>query len=241
MPDGRGRYPGRTRKIVKWFSPVAALFVVFGILFASIDSLGFDQSFYVSEYQKLGTAADIGMSKQDLSAATTTLLDYLRAKRDDLTVYAEIAGKMREVFNQKEKLHMSDVRALYQRGRTIAYGMLAAGTLFYAGVFFYKAFRREALKGYVRGNLIFLATLAMAGLYAALDFNTFWTTFHKILFTNDLWLLNPKTDILIMMVPEQFFFDLVMHIALFSFGMIGILLLGTVWWGKRLKSGRETA
>ena len=134
---------------------------------------------------------------------------------------------------------MSDVRALYQRGRTIAYGMLAAGTLFYAWVLFYKKFRCEALKGYVRGNFLFLGILAMVGLYAALDFNTFWTTFHKILFTNDLWLLNPKTDILIMMVPEQFFFDLVMRIALFSFGMIGILLLGTVWWDKRLKAGRK--
>ena len=93
MPDVRGKALGRTGKIVKWISPVAAVFIVFGILFASIDSLGFDQSFYVSEYQKLGTAADIGMSKQDLSAATTTLLDYLRGKQDDLTVLRRNRGE----------------------------------------------------------------------------------------------------------------------------------------------------
>ena len=33
---------------------------------------------------------------------------------------------------------------------------------------------------------------------------------HKLLFTNDLWLLNPQTDLLIALMPEGMF----MHLAL---------------------------
>jgi len=46
------------------------------------------------------------------------------------------------------------------------------------------------------------------------DFTSFWVSFHHLFFTNDLWLLNPETDVLIMMVPQQFFSDLVARIII---------------------------
>jgi integral membrane protein (TIGR01906 family) len=231
--------PYRTAKIVKWFSPLAAVFLVLGLLIAIVDAQCFSKSFYRQEYEKLDTAAYIGMSQTDLDSATGVLLDYLRGKRDDLTVYAEINGAKREVFNQREKLHMQDVRTLYQKSMALGYWMLAAGTLFFAWALLKKMRRRNALQGYIQGNALFLCILGVLGLYAVLDFYTFWTTFHQMFFSNDLWLLNPETDILILMVPEQFFFDLVMRIAVFSAGAVAALLAGAAWWKRRLRTGEE--
>ena len=49
----------------------------------------------------------------------------------------------------------------------------------------------------------------MAGLAALIstDFTKYFTIFHLIFFDNDDWLLNPKTDLLINIVPEGFFRD----------------------------------
>ena len=47
--------------------------------------------------------------------------------------------------------------------------------------------------------------------------------FHHIFFDNDLWILDPSTDLLINIVPEPFFMDTAGRIAL-TFGLsIGFL------------------
>lgn len=221
------------------FAVVAAILLLIGITVFWIDSFCFSSSFYQKEYEKLGTADSIGMTEQSLTTVTQALLDYLKDRRDDLSVTTEIQGELREVFNAREKQHMVDVKQLYLTVRTVGYGCLAlgAGCLLFL---FWKVGKnrlgqRKILLSYLKGNGIFFAALAAIGLFAAIDFDTFWTLFHKVLFTNDLWLLNPNTDILIMMVPEEFFFDLVMRIAGAAVGSIGILLLGAWLWKNKLK------
>ena len=154
----------------------------------------------------MGTAAEIGMNREDLQRATDTLLDYLKDKRDDLFVQANIGGQEREVFNERETLHMVDVKNLYLWAMRIGNGLLILAVLFYLWAFFSGQDKRAVLGGYLQGNFILLGIIAVLGIYAAIDFNSFWTGFHHIFFTNDLWLLDPRTDILIQMVPEQFFF-----------------------------------
>ena len=46
-----------------------------------------------------------------------------------------------------------------------------------------------------------------------LDFNTAFTVFHEIFFTNDLWLFDPAEDYMIRMLPEVFFYDMALRIG----------------------------
>ncbi|MBQ9942074.1 MAG: DUF1461 domain-containing protein, partial [Christensenellaceae bacterium] len=154
----------------------------------------------------------------------------------DLHVLATVKGQERPVFNQREIDHMVDVKNLYLGARTVGYTALGAGITWFAGMlFFAKASRRKVLSGYLHANWVFLSVVCAIGLFAALDFNTFWTNFHHIFFTNDLWLLDPRTDILIMMVPSQFFFDLVMRIVLWSLGSLAVLAAASARWNQKLK------
>ena len=63
------------------------------------------------------------------------------------------------------------------------------------------------------------------GALAAVDFNWFWTQFHHVFFTNDLWLLNPATSVLIQMVPEEFFSAIVLKILIW-FAVVLALWIG---------------
>ena len=40
---------------------------------------------------------------------------------------------------------------------------------------------------------------------AAVDFDGLFVTFHRVAFRNDGWLLDPRTDLLIRLMPEQLF------------------------------------
>ncbi|HSN67432.1 MAG TPA: DUF1461 domain-containing protein, partial [Fusibacter sp.] len=56
---------------------------------------------------------------------------------------------------------------------------------------------------------VFASLIALGTLIALyfIDFDWAFRKFHEIFFTNDLWLLDPKTDRLIQMMPLEFFID----------------------------------
>ena len=214
-------------KVYTIMSAIAGILIIISVILGAVNLMCFDRSFYKAEYEKLGTAASIGMSQEDLDKTTEVLLDYIQDRRSNLDVTAEINGETRQVFNQREIEHMVDVKNLYLGAMNA--GMVCGGVgLLVLVVSFVLKKKQQALKGYLWGNAAFVAIFAILAIYAAVDFNSFWNGFHHIFFTNDLWILNPATDILIMMVPQQFFFDLVMRIVIASVVAIAVLLAADI-------------
>lgn len=198
-------------------SVAAAVFILTALIVISIEAYALDENFYKHEYKKLNTAESIGISEQDLTAVTQRLISYTRGDADSLDMKAAIGGINREVFGEREKEHMVDVRELYLAARDVrTYGLILAGFLVLV-VLLLKGKKMWHLlcSSFLSVSGAFLAALGALGLWAVLDFPSFWVTFHHVFFTNDLWILNPKTDVLIMMVPQQFFSDLVQSILLF--------------------------
>ena len=65
--------------------------------------------------------------------------------------------------------------------------------------------RREFLRGVLRGMIGTAGLAVILIIWALADFNGLFVTFHKVAFRNDGWLLNPKTDLLIRLMPTAFF------------------------------------
>ena len=84
---------------------------------------------------------------------------------------------------------------------------------------------------YILNTLLFTVVTTVAktglGLLFASDFTKYFTIFHEIFFTNDLWLFDPATDYMIRMLPEGFFYDMVMRIGAIFTGLL--LLLAAVF------------
>ena len=198
----------------RWFClyVVAAMLLILGVLYSLIEGLMFDRRFFEEQYKPYGQAEVIGMSHEDLMAATDKLLLHMEGKSEDMVVYATVNGAERPVFNEQETVHMQDVNALirgFSAFRYAAFGLAAA-----ALVSFFLVCRKERLKQLAKillcACLCLFGLFALLGLWAAVDFASFWTSFHHLLFTNDLWLMDPRTSIMINMFPAQFFSNLIM-------------------------------
>lgn len=200
-------------KLLSHFTSIC--FILF-LFLQVLDFCCFDRNFYAKEYTKYQNAQEIGISESELMVATNVLLDYVQDNREDMIVSAMIHNTQRNVFNQREIDHMVDVKDLYLKAMMFKNGCFVVSMIIFSFIFYTK--RKNALSivlaGYRYACHLFIVTLAGLGFVAFLDFDNFWTTFHLIFFSNDLWLLNPNTDILIMMVPGGFFYDLVFKIAL---------------------------
>ena len=213
-------------RIYQMINIVGAVLLTFALLLLSINVNAFDKDFYQTQYQKLGVAQTVGMREEDLMTATDALLSYCRLEREDINLQLEVDGSVQEVFTEREKAHMVDVRNLAKLSRDLCGGFLLAFVGCMAIVLIFGKLRfRAVLKNTMYGGLIGLGIIAVLGAVAAVNFSWFWTTFHELLFTNDLWLLS-TADVMVNMVPEPFFFALVMRILwmflLMMAGLIGL-------------------
>ena len=154
------------------------------------------------------------------------MMTYLRGNRADLVVDTVVNGEEREFFNDREKAHMVDVQNLFIGGlwmRRIALLIFALAVV--AMIKMKVDWKRLLPKSFLIGLGAFVGITAGAGLLFMSDFNKYFTMFHEIFFDNDLWLLDPGTDLLIRMLPEGFFMDMVVRIGII---FLILLLLGVV-------------
>ncbi len=194
-----------------------SVMLIIALLIVSIEMFALNPAFFDSEYEELGTAQSIGMSDDDLKVVTKNLIDYIKGARENLDMQADIHGQQREVFIDKtEKDHMVDVKALYLGTRDVRTIFLTGAAVLFilAVVLGSKNAVKRLCTSFLRVSGVFVILVAALGIYAAADFTSFWTTFHRVFFTNELWILDPGKSILIQMVPEQFFSDLVTRIII---------------------------
>ena len=183
----------------KFLSAIAGLALFLSLLLTSIDLLCFNRSFFRLQYSINHTAESIGMSEDRLMNATNTLLDYMQGKREDIKVVENVNGSEREIFDERETLHMVDVKNLYLNAMTTRNILLVGSVVLLA--FLVLTHRNESymiLTNAYRNGLLFLGSLLVfIGIYAIVDFNDFWINFHYIFFDNDLFLLDPNVSIMI--------------------------------------------
>lgn len=218
------------KKAVSIFCALAFFCLIVAAMYTVVRDVGLNTEFYDMEYNKLNTAADLGMSHGDLIKATETLIDYMRGSRDNMDVTAVINGTEREVFNEQEKTHMADVAALFGGWDAYKTGcLIVCPLIFAAAIFIVRENRlRFFARRYVEGAAVFFTILTAAGIWALVDFNALWMQFHLLFFRNDLWMLDPNTSVMINMFPEQFFNDMVLRIILITAAVILIPLAASI-------------
>ena len=134
-------------------------------------------------------------------------------------------GTQYAAFNQKEQHHMADVQDLFRLCH--GGGWVCAALVIALAITLRKDFPWRAVS---RTLIAILATVTVLIILACVDFNNLFVLFHRIAFTNNLWLLNPQTDLLIRLMPLEFFISYAAIIGgLWLLGMIGRLIISTVF------------
>ncbi len=186
------------------------LVMVFTILF-SVFTIVNTNDFYSRQYRQLGADKSTGISLEDLDNITTMLLDYLNDRRDNLDMQVEKWGETKDVFDDRETTHMVDVKNIYA-----FFTKLMCVSLAVALVILVYLLRKDgkaqffasALKGYRSALIIAVILCVIFAVTFTIGFNSFWTLFHKVMFTNDLWLLDPKVSTMINMYPLPFWLNM---------------------------------
>lgn len=194
-----------------------------------------DYRFYQKEYEKYQVTESLYMDMEDVMEVTSYMMDYLIGKEEVLSIETEVEGRTQDFFNEQDRLHMEDVKNLFLGGLKLRTVMLLVAVVLVLFLILTKAELKKMLTGAYFAALGVFAVL-IAGLLVsfAVDFTASFTVFHEIFFTNDLWMFDPAEDYMIRMLPEGFFYDMVMRIGAFFVG--GLVLLFAVMMAVRQKA-----
>lgn len=201
------------------------------LLITSVEAVTYwTPGFFEKEYAKYHVTETVDMEMDDLLEVTREMMSYLRGGRDNLNIMTTVAGQQREFFNQREIDHMFDVRNLFLAALTIRKVCLALAVLSLAALFALRAKVRRILpRAVCGGTVLFFVVLAALTAIISTDFTKYFIVFHHILFTNSLWILDPATDLLINIVPEEFFVDTALRIAIvFGTSILVMFLAGLI-------------
>ncbi len=147
--------------------------------------------------------------------ARERLGDSLERAADDLTE-GLLAGAFpngivdEPLFSAKELAHLDDCAHLVRGLKIFGLASLVTGASICTAGFF--VVRPVLLPAAAAAAGVYLLALAAAGLWAWIDFDGFFITFHKLSFSNRLWLLDPERDLLIQMMPLPFFISYIKSI-----------------------------
>ena len=187
-----------------------------------------------------------GVGAEQYPELAGTITAYLSGDTDSMHLDIEENGKVAPAFGERETAHMQDVRDLVALGQSMRWALLTvlvlALVLFMlrqGGILLITA--RDAQLGFSMGVLAFYLVLITITSWALVDFDGLFTLLHERIFVNDLWLLNPREDLLIQLMPESFFAGygwlFLKHNAFFYLGT----MLAALYFLKRKPSGEQAA
>ena len=175
-----------------------------------------ETAWFEQEFTELSLAEQMGMTLGDLGASVRTLVDYMNGRTETIDVLVTVNGQQIRMFDLDiEIVHMREVKDLWQwftAARNV--GLLFALALCLLGVILdgQDALRNTCI-GYFWALGLFLVLTAFVGTWAAINFDSFWTVFHRVVFPgSDNWLL-PAESRMIQMLPSQLFHDLVLRMG----------------------------
>ena len=200
------------------------LLVIFALLITGFQLAVYGDShygFYKKEYEKYRVTDDLNMKIDNVMAVTEHMMAYLIGKEEKLSIVTDVDGEHQDFFNEQDRLHLADVRNLFLGGLKLRnYAVILAIILMIVLRAKKADFRRLVPQGYLQALFVYFILAAILGVAMSIDFTSCFTLFHKLFFTNNLWIFDPETDYMIRMLPEGFFSDMVIRV-----GVIFIVLL----------------
>lgn len=206
----------------------AALFVIAVPLFlvtAAVTWAFNNPGVYRAGFEKYHVSNITGITDADLLQVSADIRSYFNSRQEPLEIRTRIFGVETELFNPREIIHMADVKKLVQGVYLVA--ALSAFYLLAAVALAVARHRRRSAEvlawRFMWGGGLTLALILAVGLFALVGFETLFLKFHQLSFANDFWQLDSRTDNLVRLFPQDFWFDATIGVAIRT--IVGALLV----------------
>ena len=191
------------------------LFAALGAVCGTIDQVATDENFY-GGMSRAAVAKYLGVENDP--QISTKITEYIGLTDEEQDVFAgEMAAFMAgetdmqpEILTEKEQQHMLDVRGLTQTAAGMSKTYLTIAVVLavvsaWTGARLKSRIKPRLIGGLAAVTVIMVIVQNIINQVTGGGFEALFVQMHEAIFTNDLWLMDPNTDILIRMMPQPLF------------------------------------
>ena len=190
-------------------------------------------SLYQYGFEQYDVTRTTGLDMPQLMDVAGEVRDYFNSSQEFLDVQVTLGGEERELFNQREILHMLDVKGLVRgvfRLQEVSGAYLLAYML--VALLALKGRAVRALAGHVLwGGVLSVGLLAFGGLASLVGFDRLFQQFHLLSFSGGTWSFDTRYNYLTRLFTEGFFLRATLFIALAT--IVESTLLAIAAWSMR--------
>ena len=222
------------RRLLPVLTTTALLLLLPGIVL----SPSFNSGFLTGLFSQHADTRASGVSPQEYPFLAERITGYLTGTVVMPQTLVLRHGVEGPAFSSQELEHLQDVKTLYRLSDKLnLMGWLLMGFAYLLSYFASNRQTKPAINLFLRSlqaaALVVILLAAALGLLAALDFYGVFYRMHQVLFHNDLWLLNPRSDLLIQLMPQPFFIAYARAAGL-RLGLILLAVIGCSAAGRHL-------
>jgi len=200
------------------------------ILTISFEIITFSDWIYEFNWDRNNISYRSNLTNNELDQVSDQIKDYFKNDDEKITINIE-RNKSINLFNQREIDHMVDVKNLIKF--TLLFERISLVIIFFTLIISsyingFKEIQRNLIQIIYKSFIIWSGIILLIISGMVINFNYTFTLFHKIFFRNDLWILDPRNDYLLIMFPERFFLEICI-IILLLFTLINFLILSITW------------
>ena len=194
-----------------WIGTAAALAFMLFCITGVVRWIAGDAAGMAAAMRKFAPPDYTGLPEAEYDGVTEMLTGYLTGKRESFQyTWQGLQGETLLAFHDYEAAHMADCRSLIRLDEALSVFCLVLwpALTVRTGIRARKNGRSvwiSFFRGGEAGFWVLSGILALLLLWACMDFDSLFLLFHRIAFRNDLWLLDPRTDLLIRLMPEGLF------------------------------------
>ena len=202
----------RTAVLLRVLLALLLVFCLIAYLAGSLASLAVDGDRMLQKMNSYSVTSLSGVQAQEYPALASSLTEYLKGKADTPQIQVIKYGESASAFSQKEIQHLEDIKDLIALANSLRYTALGLAVMAIIAFFVIRKTASPEVIGMIKPQralslalfLFFGAALVLA-VWGLIDFNSLFYAFHRVLFRNDLWLLDARQDLLLQLMPEDFF------------------------------------
>ncbi len=169
-----------------------------------------------------------GLPQEEYDGVGQMIAGYLTGREEEFRYEFSLGGDaVYTCFQPHEAAHMRDCRGLIRLAGSLRWVFGGAALIFLGAAVLVPGLRRPMAKGMTAGLAVFGAMAAGLTVWGLADFDGLFTAFHRLAFTNDGWLLDPRTDLLIRLMPTDFFIALAERCLLWLAGAAAVIWIGS--------------
>jgi integral membrane protein (TIGR01906 family) len=175
-----------------------------------------------------------GLDNAALRATARGLVSYFNSGETYINLVVQKDGQPFTLFNEREIVHLKDVKDLFNLDLYVLLGTLAIAIAYVIWSFFRgESGRRLLARSSLIGGGITLGLMVLLGVGMLFKFDALLLRFHLLSFSNDFWLLDPSRDYLIMLITGGFMYDASFIVAIAA-AVFAVLIGGCGWFYLRL-------